>query len=176
MKNVKKGFSLSDDEVAFLEKKLKTLQGARHYELRIRVKGVLLVGGPQKLKNEEAAHRCKVHVRTLRKWLARYREGKYEGLKRKPVSGRPSKLSDTQKAELKEILKESPESLGYETGIWTASLVCQVIKKKFNVRYSVSNVQWLLNQLGCSYKLPQKKLTEQTRSSSRSGWTLNCPV
>lgn len=170
MKNVKKGFRLSEEEAAFLEGKLKSLQGARHYGLRSRVKGVLLVGGTARLKNEEAAHRCKVHVRTLREWLARYREGKYEGLRRRPVSGRPSRLTDSQKEELKRIVKESPESLGYETGTWTASLVREVIEKRFGVKYSVNNVQWLLKRLGCSFKLPEKKTPGQTRQSGRNGW------
>ena len=176
MKNVKKGFTLSEAEAAFLEGKLKSLQGARHYELRNRVKGVLLVGGPERLKNEAAAHRCKVHVRTLREWLARYREGGYEGLRHKPVSGRPSRLTEVQKEELKRIVKESPERLGYETGIWTAYLVREVIAKRFGVKYSLNNVQWLLKRLGCSFKMPEKKRTAQTRPGGGSGWTLPSPV
>lgn len=174
MKNVKKGFLLSAEEQEFLNGRLRALQGARNYNLRNRVRGILLAGGENPMKHVEAAHRCKVHVRTLRKWLARYREGGYEGLQQKPVSGRPSKISEAQKAELKSIVSASPQKQGYETGIWTSSLIQEVIWKRFGVKYSLNNVQWLLKRLGCSFKYPEKKRTEATPKSGRSGWRLNC--
>jgi transposase len=171
LKNVKKGFCLSEVEVEFLEGRLKCLQGAVNYEVRNRVKGVLFVGGASRMKNEEAARRCEVHVRTLRSWLARYRDGGFEALKRKSVSGRPSNLSLEQKEELKSMVKGSPEAVGYDTGIWTAALACEVVKKRYGVSYSLHSMQKLLGKLGLSFKLPKKNLRGQTQESSRSGWT-----
>ena len=83
MKGVRKGFSLSDEEVGFLQGRLKVLKGKKHRELRARIYAILLVGGPEMAKHDDVAHRCKVHVRTVRDWLARYREGGFEGLKDK---------------------------------------------------------------------------------------------
>lgn len=174
MKNVKKGFSLSEGEVEFLDGRLRCLQGAVNNGLRNRVKGILFVGGASRVKNEDAACRCEVHVRTLRSWLARYRAGGFEALKRKSVSGRPSKLSLEQKEELKSMVKGSPEAIGYDTGIWTAALACEVVKKRFGIDYSLHNMQKLLGKLGLSFKVPKKNLRRQTQKSSRSGWTLSC--
>ena len=175
MKNVKKGFKLTNEEILFLKAKMKNLQGAEHYDLRNRIKAMLLVGGESRTKNEEAADACKVKVRTLRLWLARYRNAGFEGLKRKSVSGRPSKLSLEQKEELKSMVKGSPETIGYDTGIWTASLACEVVRKRFGVSYSLQNMQKLLGNLGLSFKLPKKNLRERTLQSNRSGWILSCP-
>lgn len=170
MKNVKKGFKLTNEEIAFLNKKMKNLPGAEHYDLRNRIRAVLLVGGESRMKNEYAADACRVNVRTLRLWLARYRSVRFEGLKRKSVSGRPSKLSLEQKEELKSMVKGSPEAIGYDTGTWTASLACDVVRKRFGVSYSLQNMQRLLGNLGLSFKLPKKNLRGQTQQSNRSGW------
>lgn len=170
MKNVKKGFSLTKDEIRELSELRRKLQGAKHYALRNRIRGVLLTGGDARMKNGEAARKCKVHVRTLRAWLARYRENGIEGLKHKPVSGTPSKLTPEQKEELKKIVKEGPEEHGYDTGIWTASMLCQVVSKKFDVRYSLSGMQALLGRLNMSFKLPQKKRLAQAKKHERGGW------
>jgi hypothetical protein len=124
LKKVKNNFSLSDKKIAFLEKNLKTFKIVKNHELRSQEKGVLLMDGPKNLKTE-----------------------KYKGLKRIPASGRSSKLTDTQKTKLLEILGESPKILGYESEKWTTPLVREMIRKKFGVEYSGSNVKRLLNQL-----------------------------
>ncbi len=170
MKNVKKGFLLSAEEINVLENLKRKLQGTKHYDLRNRIRGVLLVGGESRMKNQDAADACKVHVRTLRAWLARYRESGIKGLKRRDVSGRPSKLTLSQKEELKRIIRDGPEKSGYDTGRWTASMVCELVLKRFDVRYSLSNIQRLLARLGFSFKLPEKKLQEAMKQPARSGW------
>jgi len=175
MKGVRKGFSLSDEEVGFLQGRLKVLKGKKHRELRARIYAILLVGGPEMAKHDDVAHRCKVHVRTVRDWLARYREGGFEGLKDKPLSGRPCRLGDEAKVQLKEIISKSPEEAGYDTGIWTSSLVKQLISERFGVDFSLNNVCYILKQLGCSFKLPQKKQQVQTLQNSRNGWIVDSP-
>jgi hypothetical protein len=44
-KIVKKGFTLSAEEVKFLKAMQKELKGHKHRDLRVRIKGVLMVGG-----------------------------------------------------------------------------------------------------------------------------------
>jgi transposase len=169
MKNVKKGFSLSDDEKKFLGNSRSNLKGYAKASLRNRIRGILLVGSG--MLNEEAAEVCKVHVRTLRRWLADYREGKIDGLKHKKGAGKPSRLSAEQNERLREIVKAGPEVAGYETGRWTAVVVKDLILKEFGVRYSVQNVQRILGNLGFSFKLPKKNLPGQTPTKKGGGWT-----
>jgi len=78
--------------------------------LRNRIRAVLLVGA-EGLCHGEIAHICKVHVRTIRSWLQRYREEGFEGLKdKKHLTGSHSRLSVEQKEQLGEIIKSGPES------------------------------------------------------------------
>jgi transposase len=93
----------------------------------------------------------------------------------KPLTGRPSRLSDEQKAELKEIVSKSPEEEGFDTGTWTSSLVQQLIHTRFGEDFSLNNIQYILKKLGFSFKLPQKKTEEQPQQSSRNGWNINFP-
>jgi transposase len=93
----------------------------------------------------------------------------------KPLTGRPSRLSDEQKAELKEIVSKSPEEAGFDTGTWNSSLINQLIHEKFREDFSLNNIQYILKKLGFSFKLPQKKTEEQPQQSSRNGWNINFP-
>ncbi|NMC08190.1 MAG: helix-turn-helix domain-containing protein, partial [Candidatus Lokiarchaeota archaeon] len=56
---------------------------------------------------------------TTWEWAVAYNEGGLEGLKRESPPGLKSRLSDEQKAALKEDLKKSPRELGYPFAIWT---------------------------------------------------------
>lgn len=168
MKNVKKGFNLTDDEKKSLSNSRSKLKGYEKAALRNRIRGILLVGSG--VLNEEAARICKVHVRTLRRWLAEYREDKFDGLKHKKGAGKPGRLSAQEKERLKEIVKAGPCVAGYESGRWTALGVRDLILKEFGVRYSVQNVQKILGDLGFSYKLPKKNSSGQSQKKSAGGW------
>jgi transposase len=73
------------------------------------------------------------------------------GLRDKPRSGRPKKLTGEQLSSLRSALLESPEELGYNTGCWSGPVVCDYISKTFGVEYR-SGVYNLLSFLGFSYQ------------------------
>ena len=66
--------------------------------------------------------------------------------------GRPSKLTESQKKELGEIIDKGPEEAGYDYGCWTTGLIQDLIEKKFKVKYSVHYVAELLKNMGFSYQ------------------------
>jgi putative transposase len=79
-------------------------------------------------------------------WLERWNEDGYEGLKPRFAGGRPSKLTDQEKSELKELLKERDD--------WTTKEVRNLIKKEFNVEYSLKQVVIILKSLGLKFGKP----------------------
>lgn len=62
-------------------------------------------------------------------------------------TGRPSKLTDEQWAELVSILEHSPEAVGIDAARWSPSLVQRVIRDRFDVEYSRRHVRELLNEM-----------------------------
>ncbi len=63
-------------------------------------------------------------------------------------TGRPSKLSDEEKAEIKKILLERPDKYGYR--VWDATSLSDCISSRYGIKYSTMQCQHLLHELGFS--------------------------
>lgn len=85
-----------------------------------------------------------VHPVTVAKWVARYRADGDEGLKAKPTPGRPKFLTDEQERKVLGWLNEPPTRHGFDTDLWTARRVAELIHKKFGVRFHPNYLrEWL---------------------------------
>ena len=51
-------------------------------------------------------------------------------------SGRPSKLTKTQRKELTTLIEAGPEAAGYECGCWSAVLIQDLIYRRFGREYN----------------------------------------
>jgi len=72
-------------------------------------------------------------------WIKRWNEDGYEDLKPRFAGGRPSKLTDQEKSDLKELLKKRDDC--------TTKEAIKLIKKEFNVEYSLKKVIIILKGL-----------------------------
>jgi transposase len=81
-------------------------------------------------------------------WLHEFDESGIEGLKEKPKPGRNSKLDDTQKAELKEIIRnKTPQDFGISEKKWKGEAVAAVIEKQFGITYKKAQIYNIINSL-----------------------------
>jgi len=158
MKNVKIGFNLTPEQILELEDQKKKAKAESDFRLFNRIRGVLFVG-KEKMVHSKASEICDIDVRNLREWLHWYRDDGVNGLKEGFHTGRPCRLSIEQKKELKQIVIDGPAKSGFDTGIWTAPILCKVIQKRFAVDYSPSQVRRLLHELGFSVQYPKKVLS-----------------
>ena len=95
-------------------------------------------------------------------WLAKYREGGIDALRRRKAPGKQPKLSGKQLQKLyRLIVGVDPRQLKFEFALWTRGMVRELIKRKFNVRLSEVSVGRLLRKLGLSPQRPQKKSYQQ---------------
>ncbi len=170
----KVGFEKLDKEkYEFLLEKRCIARKNGDFQLDRRIRAVILVGY-QCVKQVEAAKMCETHVRNLRRWLADYRKGGYEELANFKYKGKTPRLKPEQLAQLEKIVEADPIDRGYDSGIWTADMVVDVIFKEFGVKYSASMVQKILRKLGFSFKLAKKNSPGRTRQNKRNGWIKPC--
>src|SRR5262245_21514166 len=66
--------------------------------------------------------------------------------------GRHSKLTKTQRQQLAEWIKASPQALGYTSGCWNTPMVQDLIQRHFGVAYHPHDIATLLTNLGFSYQ------------------------
>jgi len=82
-------------------------------------------------------------------WLKRYDKEGINGLKTRPKSGRPSKLSEDIEYQIKKELKESKQG-------WTTKQVEELIVKKSGIKYHHIHIYRILRKWGFKQKVPGK--------------------
>ena len=96
---------------------------------------------------------------TVARWLAAYAARGMPALTPSKAPGPPTKLTEKQFRRLSETIEQGPENAGFSTGVWTARLVAEYIRREFEVEYNWKYIPELLHKLGFSVQRPRKKLS-----------------
>ena len=88
-----------------------------------------------------------VHPSTVSRWWQLARQGGLNALLRKPVPGRPRKVTSTQLRSLVLRMGKTPEANGLAGRRWTARRVADLIRREYGVSYHPSHVWRLLQSL-----------------------------
>ncbi len=107
---------------------------------------------------EEVAGELSTSVSTVNRWVQWYNRDGLEGLRPKRQSGRPPKLTNEQKAELGTLVEAGPQAANYQSGVWVAAMIADLIYSRFGVQYHPGHVTRLLHQIGFSVQRPRKRL------------------
>jgi transposase len=109
----------------------------------------------------EVAKRLDVRWATVNDWMKRLgAEGK-GSWHDKQRSGRPQKLTGSEKRKLKSILKRGSLKYGYPTELWTLKRVAEVVEKEFGVEYNITHVWRVLRSLGLTAQVPLLRAMER---------------
>jgi transposase len=100
----------------------------------------------------EVAQLVGVGEQTVRDWLHAFVLNGMASLVYRARSGRPAKLTSAQRQELRQLLVDGPEAVGYSSACWTAGMIADLIHRRFQVEYAARYVCHLLDQLGFSYQ------------------------
>ena len=100
----------------------------------------------------EIARTLDVGEQTIRDWLHAFLLRGLESLYYRPSRGRPPKLTESQRKELKVLVLEGPLAAGYESACWTGAMIADLIALRFKVSYHPGYVCQLLSALGLSYQ------------------------
>ena len=96
----------------------------------------------------EIAEKLDEPYTTVQNWLARIQKNGIRDRYDIKNKGGECYLDDRQLKQLVRDMEKGPESLGYESGLWTMPLLKIHIKKKFGVDYHVYSVWELARRLG----------------------------
>jgi transposase len=99
------------------------------------------------------------------RWRNSFRRSGKQGLRPKPVLGRPSRLSKAQKTQLLRHLLAGALAHGYRTDLWTTQRVAEVVRAKFGVRYHRDHVGRLLHGLHWSCQKPERRALQRDEAA-----------
>jgi transposase len=122
---------------------------------------------PSEFRQSEVARRVGVHRQSVSRWAQQLEAEGLHGLKKAGRAGRRPRLSAEDLKKIECALKRGPEALGYETGLWTAWRVAQLIEEECRVRYHTSQAWRILRQLGWSCQRPVGRAVERDEAKVR---------
>jgi transposase len=108
----------------------------------------------------EIASFLKVSRLSVNKWIKAYLDAGLDGLIEKQRSGRPSRLTQSQKKRLKNYVISN--AIKPEGGRLQGSDITQFIADEFNVSYKPSGVYRLLHELNLSWITTRSKHPKQS--------------
>jgi len=127
-----------DRRIKSLEKDVKVLK--RLYFVKYRYSGDTV---------EVASRKVSVTKMIGYEWQRRWNEEGYTGLIPRYAGGRPSKLTDNQKEELKSMLKKRDD--------WTTDEIRRLIKERYGVEYTLKQIRVILRKFGMKCGKPYPK-------------------
>jgi transposase len=105
---------------------------------------------------EEVAAFLGVDPRSVRRWLAAFRQHGPAGLEARPVSGRPAKLTTTQEKIIGRWLADNPTDHGFPTELWTAPHLAQLIEQEWGIALHPRYLCDWLRQRGYTPQRPRR--------------------
>ncbi len=133
-----------------VEKQLKTAQQLGDLRQIKYLLAILAVMDGQSF--EQTALVLRVHAKTVAEWVRLFMCYGPKGAPRNKPTGRPSKLTKTQKAELARLIDEGPVKAGFSGACWRSPLIQQLIFDRFGVLYNIFYISELLKNLGFSWQ------------------------
>lgn len=102
------------------------------------------------MSRREAARLADMSDQALVDAIKRYNGEGIDGLYDRPRPGRPSKLTDAQREELRDLVIEGPDIEAEGTSAWTREDLCRIARKKWGIDYAVTSMGRTLRALKLS--------------------------
>lgn len=123
-----------------------------------RLHGVLLIA--QGMTCPRVAELLGDSPRTVVNWVQNFEARGFAGLSEGQRSGRPSRLSASQLAQVETTLRSPPTQVGLATTMWDGPTLSEYLRREHGVRLKVRQCQRLFRQLGFRLRKPRPQVAK----------------
>ena len=103
-----------------------------------------------------------IYRTSIYKWLRAHKKRGREALRSTTAKGPAPKLTEGQKKQVARwIIGKDPRQYGFDFGLWTRSLVAEMIHVKFNISLSLPSIGHLLTSLDITPQKPLRRAYER---------------
>jgi len=120
------------------------------------------------MSRKAAAEAAGMDRQTLRDWIHRYNKAGVEGLRDKPRSGRPARLTEGEQAAFKARILRGPDPERDGVSSWRIEDLCRLAKERFGVDYRESGMLKLVKSLGLSWQKTRPRHPEADPAKARA--------
>jgi len=158
---------LSQSEQQELESLLKQTNDAHIYRRILAVLRIAAGDAP-----ESVAATLSVGVASIYRWVERYtRKRQTADLCDLPRSGRPAKFDAVAEERLRSLLRETPESFGYQSTSWTVALLRSHLAEHDDINVAQETLRRRLHGMNFRWKRPKHvyKTTDPHKGQKKGG-------
>ena len=146
---------------------------ARRERVRLEAADLIEAG----VSDREVAWRFRVSRMSANRWRRALAAGGRAALASKGPGGGPCKLSRAQVRELETMLEAGPAAWGWdEDQCWTLAGIAQVVRRRFNVDYTLAGLDLLLHRIGWSVQVPARRAAERDEAAIAAWREVTWPV
>jgi transposase len=150
-----------------VEHPLKTAQHLGHLRQVKYLLAILAVMDGQ--SGAQVALVLRVHEQTVGTWVSVFCGYGVQGAPRQKPTGRPPKLTPTQKEARAPLIDEGPVKAGFRGACWRSPMIQQCICDRFGVFYNVFYIAQLLKNLGFSFH-KAAFVSDHLHAEKRKAW------
>jgi transposase len=150
-----------------LYRRLQQAYASGSLKLVKRIHALLALAQSQSVR--EVAEMLSLGEQTVRDYRNQYLFKGMASLVYEAPPGRPSKLTKTQRQQLAEWLKASPQDSGYTSGCWNTPMIQDLIQRQFGVEYHPHYLCTLLKNMGFSYQ-KARFVSDHLNEAKRLEW------
>jgi len=115
-------------------------------------------------KQKEIATALDVSEGAVSCWLKTSKSQGKESLRARSHTGRPPRLTNTEKQQLLDFLLRGVEAYGFQGDLWTSQRIGKVIEREFGVIYHRSHIARLLKELKWTPQQPTKHASQRKQA------------
>ena len=123
-----------------------------------RLHGVLLVASGASCI--EVGRKFGENARTVQRWVTRFEQRGFAGLREGERPGRPRALDARQWEQLAGDLRRSPRDFGHEQNLWDGKLLGLHLKQHYGVALGVRQCQRIFRQMGFRLRKPRPQVAQ----------------
>ncbi len=123
-----------------------------------RLHGLLLVAKGESCR--AVAELFDEDARTVQRWVQRFEEHGFEGLREGERPGRPRTLDSRQWQRVAGELRRSPREFGHAANLWDGKLLGEHLRKRHGVSLGVRQCQRLFRKMGFRLRKPRPEVAQ----------------
>lgn len=97
---------------------------------------------------------------TVQRWVKRFEERGFAGLREGERSGRPRALDDRKWDRLERDLRKTPRELGLEANLWDGPILSEHLRRSYGIKLGVRQCQRLFRHMGFRLRKPRPEIAQ----------------
>lgn len=97
---------------------------------------------------------------TVQRWVRRFEESGFAGLREGERSGRPRSLDDWSWRRIEADLRKSPHAFGLQANFWDGPVLAEHLQRNHGIKLGVRQCQRMFRQMGFRLRKPRPQVAQ----------------